>query len=430
MSTPRIAAVLAYSTIWLAGIGAGIGLGHAAVARAQDPYASFDLLARVFGIIERDHADPPDAQELAVAAIEGMVDALDPHSDWMDLQQLEAVSSFGGPTGVQVGVDLRPGASGTVIVSVLAGSPAARAGLRTGDLIRAIDGRSTADQPTDAVQGWLAGERGTPVALEILRGEDGRVDAMTIVRDVVENPLLTQERLPNDLLYLRLHEFADGSARAIDAALATHADARALILDLRDNAGGRMSEALSVADAFLDGGLIATERVRGAPDAIHQATAGGDVQRPLIVLINGQTASASELVAAALRAHRRATLVGSPTYGKGTIQQVYREQDPGAWALRLTVGHYETAEGQRLTQGQGISPDELVNDPLALGARDELVQRLRTSDLPEDDVAALLALLDEVAPASTPTSIPWEVPASTRLDPPLTKARMLLALNQ
>ncbi|MET9052657.1 S41 family peptidase [Streptomyces rhizosphaericola] len=264
-----------------------------------------------------------------------------------------------------VGLSARRTEGGGVAVSrVQPGGPADRAGIREGDLLRTVDGRRMDRRPVPEVVALLRGDgtgagEGTPVVLGLVR--DGKPSTRTLKRARLTPEAVTVSRLgtgPSAAYLLKVAAFTKGSGRQVrDAVRQTPEDA-GILLDLRANSGGLVTEAVTAASAFLDGGLVATYDVRGEEQALY-ADPGGDTERPVVVLVDGGTMSAAELLTGALQDRGRAVTVGSRTFGKGSVQMPSELAD-GAVA-ELTVGHYRTPAG-RSVEGTGITPDLVAPD--------------------------------------------------------------------
>jgi carboxyl-terminal processing protease len=287
-----------------------------------------------------------------------MLDALGDR--WSAFYTPQEFSSFtqaleGHYTGI--GVWVRKASDGsTLVASVQATSPAARAGLRPGDVIVAIGGRPTASESVADVTDQLHGAAGSSVSIAFQRGGDIRT--VTVQRDTVQTGDVTVRRLPGGVLMINVAAFSRGVGQTIAQALADRpADhANGVLLDLRDDPGGLVDEAVKVAGAFLDGGEVVSYQQRGSTHVLD-AAAGGDTSTPLVVLVDGGTASAAEIVAAALQDRDRAVVVGSRTFGKGSVQEPTTLSDGSA--IEFTVGRYLTPDGRSL-DGTGVVPDVTV----------------------------------------------------------------------
>ncbi|MFF1451530.1 S41 family peptidase [Streptomyces sp. NPDC058274] len=269
-----------------------------------------------------------------------------------------------------VGLWARRERDGSIEVSrVQTGSPAAAAGIRKGDRLRSVDGRSVDGRPVTEVVALLRGDAkdaaaGTEVSLGLERGT--RAWSETLRRARLSTDPVTVHKLAGRVTVIKVASFTKGSGDRVRSAVAAAPRGAGIVLDLRGNSGGLVAEAVTAASAFLDGGLVATYDVNGAQRALH-ADPGGDTTRPLVALVDGGTMSAAELLTGALQDRGRGIVVGSRTFGKGSVQMPSRL--PGGSVAELTVGHYRTPSG-RSVDGRGITPD--------LEADDEAVQRAET----------------------------------------------------
>ncbi|MDG9686776.1 S41 family peptidase [Streptomyces sp. DH18] len=269
----------------------------------------------------------------------------------------------GAYTGV--GLTARRTADGDVTVSrVQPGGPADRAGIRAGDLLRTLDGRAVGKRPVAEVVALLRGDgtgaaEGSRVELGLVR--EGRSWTETLRRARLTTEAVTVRRLgaePSSAVLVKVAAFTKGAGADVRDAVRDAPDGAGILLDLRANSGGLVAEAVVAASAFLDGGLVATYDVRGEQQALY-ADPGGDTDRPVVVLVDGGTMSAAELLTGALQDRGRAVTVGSPTFGKGSVQMP--SELPGGSVAELTVGHYRTPAG-RSVDGRGITPDLVVGE--------------------------------------------------------------------
>ncbi|NBE53027.1 S41 family peptidase [Streptomyces boluensis] len=271
--------------------------------------------------------------------------------------------------GAYVGVGLwtRRDRDGSIEVDrVQHGGPAQRAGIRTGDLLRSIDGRPTEGRPVREVVDRLRGTgdaAGTEVELGLQRGTRAWTESLRRAR--LETPTVSVEQLGGSTLRIKVSAFTRGTGERVRQAVRSAPHGTGVLLDLRGNSGGLVREAVTAASAFLDGGLVATYDVRGKQRALH-ARSGGDTTRPLVALVDGGTMSAAELLAGALQDRGRAVVLGSRTFGKGSVQMPSRLPDGSV--AELTVGHYRTPSG-RTVDGQGITPDLDVDEGAESRAR-------------------------------------------------------------
>ncbi len=337
-------------------------LSHATTT-AQSPYYVLDQLARVLVLVENDYVDPVDRSRLLEGAIKGMVAELDPHSSYLPAEdyaifQGDTEGHFGG-----IGVEVDFASDFVLIIGVIEGSPAERAGIRPGDRIMAIDGQAVrGESPTDLVKS-MRGEPGTKVLLTVRRDKVDDYLYFTLSRQVINVSSVAGKLLKGNVGYLRLKMFQHGThSELLDQIGKLRAQAKGalsgVVLDLRNNPGGLVDEATAVADELLDGGVIFTTRRRNQVVDEVRAVEGGALRRmPVAVLLNEFSASASELVAGALQDNRRATVVGATSFGKGSVQSII--DLPGGSGLRLTTLRYYPPSG-RAIQAQGVRPDLVV----------------------------------------------------------------------
>ena len=308
-------------------------------------------------------ARPVDRKALERAAVEGMLKVLGDR--WSTYYGASQYTSFqdaldGHYSGVGIWLAAAP-AGAVRIGSVLAGSPAARAGLRSGDVIESVASQQVGDAGVTRVAALLRGRADTKVRVVVRRGNS--TEDLRLTRATVANNDVVVEHLRGDISRIQVRAFTVGVGREVRDALAAAGDrgSGGVVLDLRDDPGGLLTEAVEVASVFLDGGPVVSYERRGkAPQTLDAAT-GGDLTTPVVVLVNGGTASAAEVITAALQDRNRAVVVGSRTYGKGSVQEPSRLSDGSA--LELTVGRYLTPAGRSL-DGVGIEPDVLVSPQL------------------------------------------------------------------
>ncbi|HEY4921651.1 MAG TPA: S41 family peptidase [Xanthobacteraceae bacterium] len=353
-----LAAVLAASI-------AGIAIG--ASTRAGPSVTNLALINGVIEIVQRDYVHTVTSDDLTTDALKGMLGRLDPHSDYMDEAEFkESQSDLNGRFG-GLGIQISSQDGVPKIISPIDDTPASRAGLAGGDMIVAIDGQSTHGLDLQKVVRILRGTPGTGVKLTILRGAKAPFD-VSLTRAIIEVPSVKSKLEPNAIGYIRVTEFGSDTADDFKKAIEKlKQDAggklRGLVLDLRNDPGGLLSAAIAISGDFLDGGtVVSTHGRRHSEDHSYAAPNHGDMLAgtPIAVLINGASASASEIVAGALQDRHRATIMGTPSFGKGSVQSVIPLAGHGA--LRLTTALYFTPAGRSI-QGEGITPDMLVEAP-------------------------------------------------------------------
>jgi carboxyl-terminal processing protease len=335
------------------------------LARPEHP-----LLDEVAEHVRREYVDPVSRGQLEEAAVEGMVASLDPHSEFLDAAAYDEmrVSTAGTYSGVGIEVTEEEGSGRIVVVAPIEGSPADRAGVRAGDALLEVEGKPVAPGSLDQTIARMRGLAGSRVSIVIDRKGEPEPLRFELERSEVHVRTVRAERLPGGYGYVRVSHFSDSTPGDFDGAIvelqaaAGASPLRGLVLDLRDNPGGVLESAVSVADSFLDSGMIVRADGR-TPDARFEMDATpGDLLHgaPVVVLVDGGSASGAEIVAGALRDHGRATLMGERTYGKGSVQTVMPLRD--GEALKLTTSRYFTPSGRSI-QARGLEPDVRVAMP-------------------------------------------------------------------
>jgi carboxyl-terminal processing protease len=378
---------------------AALGLLPAAHgANDVSAYRQLDLFSDAFERVRANYVRPVEDSELINAAIEGMVSNLDPHSSYMDAKaftdmQIQTKGSFGG-IGIQVTME-----NGLVkVISPIDNTPAAKAGLKAGDYIAAINGSAVQGLNLDAAIDKMRGPAGSKITLTILRTTDKATAKkpfdVTLIRAVVAVDEVTWHR-DGDIGYIRMPGFNENTASGLENAVRDlkrqiGPSLKGYVLDLRNNPGGLLDQAVQVSDDLLTSGEVVSTRGRHAEDTQRYDAHGGDITegKPVVVLINGGTASASEIVAGALQDHHRATILGMTSFGKGSVQTIIPLGEGGG-ALRLTTARYYTPSGHSI-QAQGIIPDVAI----AEGDEDDIPRIARPS---EADLPGHLANADIVA---------------------------------
>jgi carboxyl-terminal processing protease len=397
----------------LAFLGAGLVLGfagalagNAAAGRPSDaaqpavsaeslPWEEARLFAEVYERIKREYVDKVDDHELMEKAVRGMVSALDPHSAFLDSEEFEEIrlSTMGSYPGV--GIEVMAEDGGVRILRPIEGSPADQAGMHSGDVIVKIDGIDVGADIAGAIN-HMRGPAGSTVRLTVRRGTSGELLDFSLRRAKVEVRSVAQQALEPGWGYVRISTFSETTAEDVAHSIAllkrdSPAGLKGLILDLRNNPGGVLEAGVAVADAFLEHGLIVSADGRTADAQFRMDATPGDLLNgaPLVVLVNGGSASAAEIVAGALKDHGRAELVGHKTYGKGSVQTVMPLSRGGA--LKLTTSRYFTPSGASI-HDKGILPDVLIGGPDELPA--DLVSDVPSSFLAKRDPEVLLALAE------------------------------------
>ena len=342
----------------------GLGAQGTAYAASSETYRQLNLFGDVFDRVRSDYVEVPDDGKLIDSAINGMLASLDPHSSYMNADsfremQVQTRGEFGG-LGIEVTME-----NGVVkVVTPIDDTPAARAGVRAGDLITQLDGEQILGLTLGDAVKKMRGRINAPITLTVVRqGVEDPID-IKIVRDVIRIKSV-RSRDEGDVGYVRITTFneqtQDGLGKAINKFEKKNGakKVKGYILDLRNNPGGLLDQAISVSDSFLNRGEIVSTRGRNAEETQRYNADPGDLTKgkPLVILINGGSASASEIVAGALQDHRRATIVGTRSFGKGSVQTIIPLGSNGA--IRLTTARYYTPSGRSI-QAKGISPNVVV----------------------------------------------------------------------
>ena len=334
-------------------------------------YEQLDLFGDIFERIRQGYVEDVDDKKLIEAAINGMLTSLDPHSSYLSEDdakdmQVQTRGEFGG-----LGLEVTQEEGWVKVVSPIDGTPAAAAGMMAGDYITAVDGENVLGLTLDEALKLLRGPVGSEVIITVVRGDKPEPFDVSIVRDTIKLTAV-RARTEGKAVVLRVTTFnaqtfpnlEEGLKKQIEDAGGV-ANVDGIVLDLRNNPGGLLNQAVFVSDAFLEGGEIVSTRGRNSADSDRYNATAGDLAQglPMVVLINGGSASASEIVAGALQDHRRAIVVGTKSFGKGSVQTVVPLQGNGA--MRLTTARYYTPSGRSI-QNLGISPDIIVEQPAAL----------------------------------------------------------------
>jgi len=341
--------------------------GSSAKAASSDTYRELNLFGDVFERVRADYVDKPDDTKLIESAVNGMLTGLDPHSSYMDPKsfrdmQVQTRGEFGG-LGIEVTME-----DGLIkVVAPIDDTPAAKAGVLANDVITMLDDDAVQGMTLNQAVDKMRGPVNTKIKLTIMRKGADKPIVLSITRDVIRVKSVRSHPEGDDVGYIRITQFNEQTSDGLKQSIADLKEKlgadkiKGYILDLRNNPGGLLDQAISVSNAFLDKGEIVSTRGRNSDETQRfNARPGGDLTggKPLIVLINGGSASASEIVAGALQDHKRATLVGTRSFGKGSVQTII-PLGAGNGALRLTTARYYTPSGRSI-QAKGIVPDILV----------------------------------------------------------------------
>ena len=331
-------------------------------------YEQLDLFGDIFERIRNQYVEEVEAGELIEAAIDGMLTSLDPHSSYLSpddaaQMQVQTRGEFGG-----LGIEVTQEEGFVKVVSPIDSTPAAEAGIEAGDFITHVDGESVLGLTLDEAVDRMRGPVGSEIVITVVREGESEPFDVPIIRDTIELQAV-RSRTQGETVVLRVTTFNDKTTPNLIAKLEEEVEAlggfenvNGFVLDLRNNPGGLLTQAIRVSDAFLDEGEIVSTRGRNPADGDRFNATPGDLAqgKPIVVLINGGSASASEIVAGALQDHRRAIVVGTKSFGKGSVQTVMPLR--GASAMRLTTARYYTPSGRSI-QALGVSPDIVVEQP-------------------------------------------------------------------
>ena len=366
-------------------------------------YQQLDMFGDAFERIRSQYVERPDSQKLIEAAINGMLSSLDPHSSYMnaadygDMRE-QTKGEFGG-----LGIEVTQEDGWIKVVSPIDGTPADKAGIETGDIITAVDGKSLSGLTMDASVDMMRGPIGSEVLITVVR--EGVADPfdVSIIRDTIKVAAV-KGRLVGDTAVLRISSFTEQTMSGVEESLKKAAEEaggidklNGVVLDLRNNPGGLLMQAVAVSDAFLNEGEIVSTRGRNPQDNERfNATAGDLIDgKPIVVLINGGSASASEIVSGALQDHHRAIVVGTKSFGKGSVQTIL--QIKGEGAMRLTTARYYTPSGRSI-QALGVMPDVVVNQPKVdpnAPAEEEAPEEKRISEADLNGILSNDSMTDE-----------------------------------
>jgi carboxyl-terminal processing protease len=343
------------------------------MAQEAEPQSSIfeqlDLFGDIFERIRGEYVEQVDSKQLIEAAINGMLTSLDPHSSYLNAESAADMATqtrgeFGG-----LGIEVTQEEGFVKVIAPMDGTPAAEAGILAGDFITHVDGESVQGIMLDEAVDKMRGEVGTDIVITVAREGVAEPFDVTITRDTIKITAV-RSRIVGNTAVLRITTFSDQTYSGLEAEMAKSIaeiggiDAvEGFVLDLRNNPGGLLRQSILVSDAFLEKGEIVSTRGRDETDSTRDNATPGDLAmgKPIVVLINGGSASASEIVAGALQDHRRAIVVGTKSFGKGSVQTLVPLKDGGQ--MRLTTARYYTPSGRSI-QSLGVMPDIVVNQPL------------------------------------------------------------------
>ncbi|HRO12558.1 S41 family peptidase [Amaricoccus sp.] len=373
--------------IWLAGVGGAVAgvivstqfavpLLAQEADRQKSVYEELDLFGDIFERIRSSYVEPVEDKVLIEAAINGMLTHLDPHSSYMpadefDDMRVQTKGEFGG-----LGIEVTQENGFVKVVSPIDGTPADRAGVQPGDFITAVNGESVAGLTLDEAVDLMRGPVGSEITITLQReGTPDPIDVKLTRETITISPV--KARLEDGVVVIRLTTFNEQTYPELEEQLRAQVEAAGgmekvtgVVLDLRNNPGGLLNQAISVVDAFIDSGEIVSTRGRDPRDSERYNATPGDLTggKPMAVVINGGSASASEIVAGALKDHHRAVVIGTQSFGKGSVQTIMPVQDEGA--IRLTTARYYTPSGRSI-QALGVAPDIIVEQRMPEATEEE-----------------------------------------------------------
>ena len=356
----------------------------AACAADRETYKNLKLFNEALNMIEKNYVEEVDPKAVIHGAINGMMKSLDPHSAFMTAEQYNdlKIDTKGAFSGLGIVITMQDDM--ITVVAPIEDKPAFIAGVKAGDKIIKIDGDTTKDYTImDAVH-RLRGKRGTKVTITVLRKDEKEPIDFEIVRDIIEIKSVKHRIYNESIAYIRISNFQETTADELDKAFKEIREKdismKGIVLDLRNNPGGLLGQSIDVSDMFLTSGVIVSSRGRDEDsERIYKARDDGyEPSCPLIILINGGTASAAEIVSGALRDNKRAILLGTQTFGKGSVQTIVPLKDGSA--LKLTIAKYYTPDGKSI-QAKGIIPDVVVEYAKPAGTATVQARQLREKDL-------------------------------------------------
>jgi carboxyl-terminal processing protease len=346
---------------------------------AKEKLEAYIKFTQILNLIEKEYVDDVNTSTLIDKALKGLMTNLDAHSTFMDTKDYKdlTVQTKGEFGGLGISVGMKDGA--LTVIAPLEGTPAMKAGVKAGDIILKIDDKATLGMTIDEAVKLMRGKPGTDIVLTIIRKKEPKPLKIKITRDIIKIDSVYPKKIKSedDILYLHVASFDQKVVESVKKAIAEHNNTKGIILDLRNNPGGLLDQATGLVDMFVDHGVIVSQKGRSRYENVeYKATKPNtDLKTPIVTLVNGGSASASEIVAGALQDFNRSVVIGEKTFGKGSVQIVIPVEKEEA--LKLTVARYYLPSG-RTIQNKGVTPDIIVHlgkieyseDPILLKEKD------------------------------------------------------------
>jgi carboxyl-terminal processing protease len=425
-------AFLLVGSIFIGGLYAGNTLVDSAIAKSSDPYSSLHTIAQALHIVENNYIEEIETELLVRSAVSGIANDLDEHSHYFPPNEYNKLKKSADGWSVGIGVEIN---NENIITNLAPKGPASIAGLIVGDQIIEINEMDTLNWSPSKIKKEFKGKKGTSLKIRVKRKTE-QID-YTVIRDDVRQVMVEVISIEPEYVYVRIERFRDGMCSTLlrEVRQIESVDERpikGIIVDLRNNPGGTISEGILLSDLFLKQGMITSIKNRLQEDN-ELFTASPEQESleyaDLVILVNEKSASASELVAGALQYHKRATIVGENTYGKGSIQKVYTFDGNGA--MKLTVGKYLLPEDKEVSKKDPVIPDIQVSSN-APDVKIELKKSVESLSISSSNKQEILDMLSQLPSPQKRQAIPWHLDFTERLtlDPQLATAWRTLTNNK
>lgn len=333
------------------------------VVPEQTRFESLSKLTKVIGTVEKYYVDDIKLQEIVDKTLKGLMQELDAHSSYLDKKASKemAIQTQGEFGGLGITVGMRDGA--LTVISPIDDTPAFKAGVKASDIILKIDNKSTINMTLDEAVSLMRGNPQTDISITVVRKGESKPIEIKMKRDIIKIQSVFAKTIENEnLLYLRVSSFDTKVTEDLEKIIAANKNVKGFILDLRNNPGGLLSQAIGVVNLFVDSGVIVSQKGRSAEDEekFEAVASKMKTKLPLVVLVNEGSASASEIVSGSLQDHKRAIIIGEKTFGKGSVQAVLPIENDKSENIKLTIAKYYLPSG-RTIQATGVTPDVIVN---------------------------------------------------------------------